>query len=201
MQIGLIVGSHRPNSQSSRVGHYLASRVPALDASFSVDTIDLAGNPLPLWDESTGKPDGELAKLWKPYAERLQKSEGFIVVSPEWHGMVPAGLKNFFLYANRDVAHKPALIVGVSATRGGAYPVEELRMSSYKNSRILYIPEHLIVRDAASMFAGDAPSGKDDEYLRKRADFALTGLIGYTKALKPLRDSGILTSKEFLNGM
>jgi hypothetical protein len=39
------------------------------------------------------------------------------------------------------------LIIAVSGgAGGGAYPVAELRMSSYKNSRICYLPEHLIVR-------------------------------------------------------
>jgi len=55
--------------------------------------------------------------------------------------MAPAGLKNFFLYAgNTALAHKPAYLVGISASRGGSYPIAELRMSSYKNSYLCYIP-------------------------------------------------------------
>ena len=66
--------------------------------------------------------------------------------------MVPAGLKNFFLcFGRNELAHKPGLIVGVSSADGGVYPVAELRMSSYKNSRICYIPEQLIVRNVESV--------------------------------------------------
>ncbi len=46
------------------------------------------------------KAGSGLQKIWEPYAKRLQAADGFVVVSPEWHGMVPAGLKNFFLYCS-----------------------------------------------------------------------------------------------------
>jgi len=204
MHIVLISGSHRQNSQSLRVTKYLAAQVPKLDTSVSTDIIEMTGNPLPLWDDSMWQKDGAspLQKQWEPYAKRLQAADAFVVTSPEWHGMVPAGLKNFFLYCSpKEVGHKPALITAVSASRGGAYPVNELRTSSYKNSMICYIPEHLIVREAAKMFVEGAPSGPDDEYLRGRADYALKILLGYAKALKPVRDSGVTFDKKYANGM
>ena len=49
------------------------------------------------------------------------------VVSPEWNGMVPSMLTNFFLLcSNNELAHKPGLLVGVSSGTGGSYPVAEL---------------------------------------------------------------------------
>ena len=116
MQIGIVVGSHRTNSQSSRVGEYIAKDLAHIDNAVSVDTIDLAGNPLPLWDESVWQGDSELATLWKPYRDRMLKADGFVIISPEWAGMVPPGLKNLLLFAGpKEVGHKPALIVAVSA--------------------------------------------------------------------------------------
>ncbi|NTU76677.1 MAG: NAD(P)H-dependent oxidoreductase, partial [Alphaproteobacteria bacterium] len=136
------------------------------------------------------------------YAERLSKADGLAVISPEWSGMVPAGLKNFFLYcSDREIGHKPGLIVTVSATRGGSYPVDELRISSYKNTRLCYIPDHVIVRDVATVFEGAKPANKDDEYLRGRVDFALRELIAYAKAMKPMRESGTLVDKNYPYGM
>ncbi len=202
MRIVLISGSHRQNSQSHRISAYLAARLAALDPAGSTDIVDLAGNPLPLWDESMWAAGSPLQKTWEPYGKRLQDAEGFVVVAPEWHGMAPAGLKNFFLYCGpKEVGHKPGLIVGVSASHGGSYPVNELRTSSYKNSKLCYIPEHLIIRNAEHVFGGDAPSGKDDEYLRGRADFALRQLLEYAKALKSVRDSGAGEDKRFPFGM
>nr|MDP9128489.1 NAD(P)H-dependent oxidoreductase [Pseudomonadota bacterium] len=181
---------------------YLASRLEQLPDAPSTDIIELTGNPLPLWDESMWKPGTPLQELWLPYAKRLERADGFVIVSPEWNGMVPAGLKNFFLYTSpNEVGHKPAMITSVSAARGGAYPVTELRMSSYKNSMICYIPQHLIVREAAKMFAGDTPSGPDDEYIRGRADYTLATLVEYTKAFSSLRRNPVVFDKKYANGM
>jgi NAD(P)H-dependent FMN reductase len=202
MHIAIISGSHRNNSQSGRIGRYLETALKKIDDSTTTTTIDLAGNPLPLWDESAWQPGSALQKLWQPIAEKLRAADGFIVISPEWAGMVPAGLKNFFLFATpKDVGHKPALIVGVSASRGGAYPVEELRISSYKNNKISYLPEHLIVRDAEKMFVGDSAATPEDGYIRNRADFALKILLGYTSALQTVRASGVTEHKDFPFGM
>lgn len=204
MHIVLINGSHRQGSQSGRIARYLAAQLPKLDSTVTTDIIDLTGNPLPLWDDENNShtTSSKLLPLWQPYAKRLQAAEGFVVISPEWHGMVPAGLKNFFLYVSpKDVGHKPALITTISAGRGGAYPVDELRISSYKNSMINYIPEHLIVREATKMFVGDQPADSNDEFIRGRADFALRILIEYTKAMVAVRASGVTFDKKFSTGM
>src|SRR5690606_27158588 len=104
--------------------------------------ISLSGNPLPLWDESMWDKDPKWDLSWGPIRKKLQNSDGIIIVSPEWAGMAPPGLKNFLLFCgNQDVGHKPALIVTVSSSMGGAYPNSELRMSGYKNNRICYIPD------------------------------------------------------------
>jgi NAD(P)H-dependent FMN reductase len=202
MHIILINGSHRQNSQSLRVTKYLASRLPALDTSATVDIVDLTGNPLPLWDDDFWQAGSERQKIWAPYAERLKKADGFVVISPEWHGMVPAGLKNFFLHCSvKETGHKPGLITTVSAGRNGAYPVEELRISSYKNCRLCYIPEQIIVREVAQIFEGAAPANKDDEFLRDRADFSLRLLLDYAKALKAVRENVSIYEKKYASGM
>lgn len=202
MNIVIVSGSHRRASQSARIARYLASRLPALEAESVSDIVDLAGNPLPLWDESAWEAGSALAKQWEPYAKRLRAADAFVMVSPEWHGMVPSGLKNFLLFCSaRDVGHKPALIVTVSSSRGGAYPVNELRTSGYKNTRICYIPEHIIVRDCEKMFVGDTPANEDDGYLRGRTDFALRALIAYARALRPVWEGGALFDKNYPFGM
>ena len=87
---------------------------------------------------------------------RVAEFDELVVMSPEWSGMVPAGLKNFFLLCGADhLAHKPGLIVGVSASLGGSYPIAELRTSSYKNTRLCYIPDHVIVRNVGQMLKAD----------------------------------------------
>lgn len=202
MQITIIVGSHRDESQSSRVGAYIAKDLTHSDPAVSVDTIDLAGNPLPLWDESVWQGDSELAAKWKPYRDRLRKADGLVIISPEWAGMVPPGLKNLLLFAGpKEVGHKPALIVAVSAARGGSYPVNELRTSGYKNNRLLYIPEHVLVQDVNDVLAGDTPASDRDAWLRRRIQFADRILLEYAKALTSLRASGLTDHADFPYGM
>lgn len=202
MQIAIVVGSHRTNSQSSRVGEYIAKDLAHIDHAVSVDTIDLAGNPLPLWDESVWQGDSELATLWKPYRDRMRKADGFVIISPEWAGMVPPGLKNLLLFAGpKEVGHKPALIVAVSASRGGSYPVNELRTSGYKNNRLVYIPEHVLVQDVADVLAGETPASDRDAWLRRRIEFADRILLDYAKALIPIRSSGLTEHADFPYGM
>lgn len=202
MHIVVIVGSHRTDSQSSRVGAYIAKHLVRIDAALTVDTIDLTGNPLPLWDESVWQGDSPLAAVWKPYRDRMRRADGFVIVTPEWSGMVPPGLKNLLLFAGpKEVGHKPALIVAVSATRGGSYPVNELRTSGYKNSRLVYIPEHVLVQDVADMLVGETPASERDAWLRGRIEFADRILLEYAKALAPIRASGLTEHKDFPYGM
>lgn len=202
MQIAIVVGSHRKESQSSRVGAYIASDLARIDPSVTVDTIDLAGNPLPLWDESVWQGDSALSALWKPYRDRMRRADGFVIIAPEWAGMVPPGLKNLLLFAGpKEVGHKPAMIVAVSASRGGSYPVNELRTSGYKNSRLVYIPEHVLIHDVNDMLSGATPAGDRDAWLRRRIEFADRILLEYAKALAPIRTSGLTEHADFPYGM
>ena len=202
MQIAILVGSHRQASQSSRVGAYISKNLLRIDPTIVTDTIDLAGNPLPLWDESVWQGESPLASQWKPYRTRLRQADGLVIVSSEWAGMVPPGLKNFLLFAGpKEVGHKPALIVAVSASRGGSYPVNELRTSGYKNNRLLYIPEHVLVQDVGDVLAGETPANQRDAWLRQRLEFTLKILLAYAEALVPIRASGLTEHAEFPYGM
>jgi len=139
-----------------------------------------------------------------PLKKELSECDAFVIVSPEWHGQVPAGLKNFFLLFSRyELGHKPALITTVSSGDGGAYPVAELRMSSYKNNRICYIPEQLILRNVESIL-NESPGDNNeaaDSYFKERINWTLQLLQGYAKALKSMRGSVEIFHDKFGNGM
>ena len=200
MQIAVIIGSHRIKSNSAKVGNFAAELLRA--SGETVDVISLAGNPLPFWDETLGSPDSVLAKQWQPYAARLRAAEGIVVVSPEWHGMVPSGLKNFLLLCSpKEVGHKAALIVTVSASLGGAYPVNELRTSGYKNNRLAFIPEHLIVRHAERVLNGPNPESDEDTYIRGRMRATLDLFREYARALAAMRLEHPFDFTAYPNGM
>lgn len=204
MKIMVISGSHRENSQSEKVARHVAQSLLENGQAVETEVFTLAGNPLPLWDEGIWNGDEAWNKLLSPLSEKLAASDGFVIISPEWHGQVPSGLKNFFLlWGKGELAHKPALIITVSAGDGGAYPVAELRMSSYKNNRICYIPEHVIVRHVGSVLNEDANKNNPDAdaYFRARIVYAGGVLCAYAAALKGVRDSGVTMTDVFRNGM
>lgn len=204
MQLTVISGSHRPTGQTGKVARFIYERSQSMSAWSQSDVLDLAGNPLPLWDEGVWDGTPEWQDHLGPLREQLRESDAFVVVTPEWHGMVPAGLKNFFLMcSSKELGHKPALIVSVSAGAGGAYPVAELRMSSYKNNRLCYLPEHLIVRQVEQVFNSDSANNDphSHDFLVRRLDYCLGLLARYSLALKEVRASGVADTDEFKNGM
>jgi len=109
----------------------------------------------------------------------------------------------FLLFGKNELGHKPAKIVAVSSADGGAYPVAELRMSSYKNSRLCYIPENIILRNVESILNDNAADNNvsADAYFKERIEWSLNILKAYVVALKQVRDSGVTETDAFGNGM
>jgi NAD(P)H-dependent FMN reductase len=205
MKIGIISGSHRPPSQSGKVARYIEKALRQQGLCDDTWLYDLAGNPLPLWDEGIWEGDAQWREILTPLSDELKSCDAFVIVSPEWHGMAPAGLKNFFLMwtAGGEIAHKPALIVTVSVADGGSFPVAELRMSSYKNSRICYLPEHLIIRYVDTVFNDDPTQNKPSaqEYFENRLTYCLEMLREYALAFRQIRASGKASVQKYTSGM
>jgi NAD(P)H-dependent FMN reductase len=205
MKIGIISGSHRPPSQSGKVARYIENALKEQGLCDETWLFDLAGNPLPFWDEGIWEGDEQWQKILTPLSEQLKSCDAFVIVCPEWHGMAPAGLKNFFLMwtAGGEIAHKPALIVTVSVADGGSFPIAELRMSSYKNSRICYLPEHLIIRYVDTVFNDDPAQNKPSaqEYFEDRLTYCLEMLREYGLAFQHIRASGKASVEKYTSGM
>lgn len=202
MKFFLLSGSHRAEAQTLKVARYTEKVLQQEHPGAEVFLYSLSGNPLPLWDEATG---GAPDELWDPISAQLKAADALVIHTPEWSGMATPGVKNFLLNCTAgEVGHKPALIVTVSATRGGSYPVAELRMSGYKNNRLCWIPEHVIVHHAEANF--NAPDGnagltKEDTLIRQRLRYALRVLAEYGRALAQVRASGTIDHQTFRSGM
>lgn len=197
LNIVLLAGSSRTDSQSAKVARYLGQRLIELGLSSEGSTavLDLGRQPLPLWPAADNGP-------WTEYQPLLQGADAVVVIAPEWNGMAAPALKNFFLYAGKaELGHKPGLLVGVSSGIGGAYPISELRASSYKNCRLCYLPEHLIVRQVEKVLNGPQAVDEADERIRARIDYALDVLVRYAHALQPVRAAISFDNPAFANGM
>ena len=192
MNIIIFSGSNRKNSHSFRISNYLKDKLKLLNVNPEI--IDLYKYKFPLWDEDVDNTSPKFKKLFVNYSNILKQSFGFVFVVPEWNGMVPPQVKNlFFIFSNKGFAHKPGLIVSVSNTNGGAYPVAELRSFSYKNNRICWIPDHVIIRQVNDF------NPKTDKRLDSRIEYSCKMLIEYAKALESVRK--ITDFDNFQNGM
>ncbi|WP_257252696.1 MULTISPECIES: NADPH-dependent FMN reductase [unclassified Endozoicomonas] len=74
MNLTIVSGSHRRESQSVRIGRVLKERAEALGLFDQIDLLDLAGNPLPLWDESIWSGNEEWKSLLAPWRATLSAS-------------------------------------------------------------------------------------------------------------------------------
>ena len=199
MKISIISASHRINSESKKISDFLEKNLLKLNNNLDIFSLDLAKSSLPMWspDKKTGV--GVWGKTWNSISKNLESSDGFILVVPEYGGMATPSAKNIFLLCgNGEFSHKPGLIVSVSSGNVGAYPIAELRSSSYKNTHIMWIPENIIIRNVEEFNPGS--HGKNiPDWLDDRIDYVLNLLLAYAFNMKPLRN--MINRKDFGNGM
>ena len=197
MNITIVAGSQRANSQSVNVAHYLKSL--ALDHFDRADVLDLHQLDLPLWNEGVWQGTDEWQQ-WTPIAETLKQSDAVILITPEWHGMATPALKNFLLLTTDDeLAHKPVLLVTVSASVNGVYPISELRMTGSKNNHACILPDHLIFRNIEQLLTEQHQC--TDPAMHQRSEYTLSLLASYARALAPVHRDMVSVGKPFRYGM
>ena len=199
MKISIISASHRMDSQSKRISSLLLDNLSKVYHKLDTFVLDLADAALPLWSPKKRDSQGIWGATWNSISENLKNSDGFVLVVPEYGGMATPAAKNIFLLCgNGELAHKPGLIISVSSGNGGAYPISELRSSSYKNTHIMWIPENIIIRNVEEFNPG--AHGKNiPKWLDNRIDYVLKLLLTYASNMKPIRE--IVNRKDFGNGM
>jgi multimeric flavodoxin WrbA len=199
MHITIISSSQRANSQTLKVCNYLQEVLKNKNVETSI--FNLFEENLPFFNT-----DKKMEINWLKIKEIISNSDGLILATPEWNGSASPMLLNFLEYCSvNEVAHKPTLLVSVSAGRGGANPILQMRQSAYKNNRILYIPEHLIVRKVESVLNPEnseiITDEKADEIIKTRANYAVDILLAYAESLKNMRVKTDFKFADFKNGM
>ena len=196
MKIVLIAGSTQADSQSRKVADYLALRLKTLKATPAI--IDLHQLSLPL----LGSLDKSWRADWQKAEVKLKAATGFVFVVPEWNGGANPGIKNMLLYSGHALAHKPVMLVGVSAGRGGANPLMDSRSAGHKDARYVITPESIIVSHCQDVFNDQDFSDKAaDLNLKQRADYALLILLEYAQALTRVRTSKTIDHQTYPFGV
>lgn len=198
MKYLIISGSNRKDSGSRKVANYIQN---TLDGSV---IFDLHEKQIPLWSEDMWNPESDQFQKWQSHAQDFQQAKGFVFVVPEWNGMAGAPIMNLMNYLSfKEIAHKPVLLVGVSSGRGGAYPIAQMRAFSFKNNSLLYIPDHVIVRDVNNVLNSFEinEEEKEDAFIKNRLIRSLGILEKYTKHMVALRSDMNLSIEDYPYGM
>ncbi|MCS6179365.1 NADPH-dependent FMN reductase [Shewanella baltica] len=186
MKLLIISTSQRPDSQSAKVGRYIAESSvssPHAMGYASIHHLELCQFNLPFWD---GEEDNK-GEHWPEIEQSVDEADALVLITPEWGGMASPLLKNFLLMCTREeTAHKPALLISVSNGIGGTYPIVELKMNALKNNKLVPIPDHLIIRNVSHVLNA-IPEGARDIALRERVQYSLYMLHQYAQALAPIR--------------
>ena len=174
----IISFSLRQNSNSLKVAEHLKTKTGG-------KILDLQEINLSMWGIKTD--------VWNQIKPRLEQADSYIFVIPEYCGSPSPSYFNFCMFLGSEVAHKPVLLVSVSSGRGGSYPIIGARAFGYKNSKINYIPEHLIFRNVEEE---DYKTG----FMDQKTDYILGIFAIYETNFVQIRKQ-IVLNPSFANGM
>ena len=171
MYIPIILGTAREGRQSEKVANFMLAEV--LKAGLESDIIDVRDYLIEKTD-ATGKSSQAIK-----FAEKVVKSDGLIIVSPEYNHGYPGELKMMLDMLYKEYAHKPIGICGVSmGVLGGARMVEQLRLVSIE-FHMIPIREAIYFSGVTNLFEENGKI-KDESY-KDRVQVFLNELISYIK--------------------
>lgn len=175
LYIPVILGTAREARQSEKVARFVLAEVkkhPEIES----ELLDVRDFRLPATD-NTGQSEPA-----KRFAEKINRADGLVVVSPEYNHGYPGELKLMLDMLYKEYAKKPLGIVGVSSGGlGGVRMVEQLRLVSVE-FRMVPIREAVYFSSVQDAF-DESGIIKDDSYGRKVGRM-LEELVWYAKALK-----------------
>ena len=178
LHIAVLIGSTREGRFAPTVAGWFAEQA-RLRTDIEVDVIDLLDLELPR--HLTGQRDSATAA----YAARIDRADGYVVVTPEYNHGYPAALKHAIDLCHGEWRNKAAGFVSYGGMAGGTRAVEQLRQ--------VFAELHVAtIRDGVSFhFVG----GRFDEHgqphdadgVNQAATTMLDQLVWWASALRAAR--------------
>ena len=120
VHLAVIIGSTRPQRRAPNFARWLSIQLDQRD-DVAVDVIDLAEVDLPASLPAGDDPPAV------GLAQRIDRADAFIVVTPEYNHGYPASLKQAIDVPHREWNAKPVAFVSYGGMSGGIRAVEQLR--------------------------------------------------------------------------
>ena len=181
----IIIASTRPGRVGLPVGRWFESRARAHGA-FDVEVSDLAEIALPFMDEPNHprlrQYTQEHTRAW---SARIEASDAFAFVMPEYNHGLTAPLKNAIDYLHQEWLYKPVGLVsygGVAAGTRAAQMVKQVVLAV----KMTPLFETVAIPFVAQ-FIDDDGAVQANEVMEQAADTMLDELVRVEAALAPLR--------------
>jgi NAD(P)H-dependent FMN reductase len=176
----VIAGTNRPGSNAKRIAELLVAHYQTAGAD-DVELYSLADMPKELFDPSSyaKKPPA-----WQAVQDRIVRSAGLHVVTPEYNGSFPGVLKYFIdmLKFPESFERKPVAFTGEAAgIWGGFRSVEQLQMIFGYRTAYMY-PERVFIPGISQKF--DATGGFTDEAINSRLAMQAQGFVEFTRRFR-----------------
>lgn len=178
--ISLIVGTHRPGSNSAKIARHVARAYASLGEPVTV--IDLAHFPP---DAFAASAFGTKSPAVEAAANTVLQSSGLVVVAPEYNGSFPGVLKAFIDLLPFPAAFegRPVSFIGVAAGEwGGLRTVEHLQgVFGYRNAHVH--PDRIFIPGVYSKLGKD--DAITDSALEARIGRQASSFVRFVRSLPP----------------
>ena len=177
--IPIIAGSTRRDRQSIKVARFVLKRLQQRQG-VETELLDLLDYNFPMMEERLHHRDDPPPRL-REYADKMDRADSFIIVTPEYNNGYPGVLKNALDYLLPEYERKPVGIVTVSAGGyGGITCLAQLRLVALGMGAVP-IPENLAVSHIRDSFQEDGTP--NDPAYEKRAAAFLDEVLWFTGAI------------------
>jgi NAD(P)H-dependent FMN reductase len=190
ISLALVMGTTRPGRFADKPTLWVAARLAATRPEVAVDVIDLRDHVLlPFEGIAPARTGREYATAdVQALGERIDRADGFVVLTGEYNHGYPGVLKNAMDYTFVEWRRKPISFVGWGNV-GGARAIEQLRAVAveYEMAPLRHAVHILPERMIAAMQAPEPFDVQVFDPLSERLDLMITDLLWWTEVLAQAR--------------
>ena len=181
MKIGIVLASVRDERNGKQVADWVLDYVNKRnDEGVTYELVDLKDYDLPLLGTSVSEEQGKAIGSW---SSKMESSDGYIFVTPEYNRVIPGAFKNALDYLQKELHDKAVGYVAYGGL-GGLSAIQSLRLinGEQEMADVRTMVTFSIMADFENMSVF-----KPNDYHSGNMDLMLSQLLKWSKALKTIR--------------